>query len=221
MSSKFVLTLLCPDCPGIVYAVSRGLLEVGGNITENAQFGDDDTQLFCMRTEFEANTDDVNAVRNSIISSLNDPAATLSLRLINDRPKVMIMASKFDHCLVDLLYRWKGGNLPIEIPVIVSNHPDLKGIADWYGIPYVHLPVSAANRVEQEAEILRLVHEHGIDLVVLARYMQILSNDLCRQLSGRAINIHHSFLPGFKGAKPYHQAHERGVKLVGATAHFV
>ncbi|MCL4161817.1 UNVERIFIED_CONTAM: hypothetical protein GTU68_000678 [Idotea baltica] len=133
----------------------------------------------------------------------------------------MIMVSKFDHCLADLLYRWQAGSLKIDIPVIVSNHPDLAPLAEHHGIPFVHLPVTKDTKPEQEAQILALVEEHEIDLVVLARYMQILSDNLCEALSGRAINIHHSFLPGFKGAKPYHQAHERGVKLVGATAHFV
>jgi formyltetrahydrofolate deformylase len=219
--SKYILTLLCPDRPGIVHAVCRGLLDVGGNIIENAQFGDEDSNMFCMRTEFETANGDVDAVRRAIETSLGDPSAVLSLRLIGDRPRVMIMVSKFDHCLLDLLYRWRSGNLRVDIPVIVSNHPDCASIAEWYGIPYAHLPVGAANRPEQEAAIMELVQDRGIDLVVLARYMQILSTGLCERLSGRAINIHHSFLPGFKGARPYHQAHERGVKLVGATAHFV
>ena len=131
------------------------------------------------------------------------------------------MVSKFDHCLVDLLYRWRTGNIAIDIPLIVSNHPDCRGLADAHGIPYVHLPVTKDTKAAQEAELVRLIEAEAIDLVVLARYMQILSDDLCRHLAGRAINIHHSFLPGFKGAKPYHQAYERGVKLVGATAHFV
>ena len=136
-------------------------------------------------------------------------------------PRIMVMVSKFDHCLVDLLYRWRNGEIQVDIPLIGSNHPDCEDVADRYGIPYVHLPVTPATKTEQEAAILRLVEEHRIELVVLARYMQILSNDLCRRLAGRAINIHHSFLPGFKGARPYHQAHDRGVKLVGATAHYV
>jgi len=137
------------------------------------------------------------------------------------RPRVLVLVSKFDHCLADLLYRWRSGQLPIEIAVIASNHLDCSVWAARYDVPYIHLPVTAETRPRQEAAVLDLVTEHKIDLVVLARYMQILSDDLCRELAGRAINIHHSFLPGFKGAKPYHQAHERGVKLIGATAHFV
>jgi formyltetrahydrofolate deformylase len=136
-------------------------------------------------------------------------------------PKVLIAVSKFDHCLDDLLYRQRTGEIKMDIPAIVSNHPDLKRLADWHGIPYYHLPVTPENKAEQEARLLEIIEETGADLVVLARYMQILSEDLCDKLAGRAINIHHSFLPGFKGAKPYHQAYERGVKLIGATAHYV
>jgi formyltetrahydrofolate deformylase len=145
----------------------------------------------------------------------------LRVRQADERPRVLIMVSKFDHCLVDLLYRWHNGLLQIDIPAVVSNHPDVAETADRYGIPFHHLPVTADTKAEQEAAIMSIVDEHNVDLVVLARYMQILSDDLCQRLDGRAINIHHSLLPGFKGAKPYHQAHHRGVKLVGATAHFV
>jgi formyltetrahydrofolate deformylase len=143
------------------------------------------------------------------------------MRRLDDRPRVMVMVSKYDHCLVDLVYRWETGALPIELSLVVSNHPDLGDLVRSHGIEFVHLPVTADTKAAQEAAVLDLVRERSIDLVVLARYMQILSDDLCGHLEGRAINIHHSFLPGFKGAKPYHQAHERGVKLVGATAHFV
>jgi formyltetrahydrofolate deformylase len=219
--TRHLLTLTCPDRAGIVHAVSGALLEVNGNIIENAQFGDTDTGLFCMRTEFDAPEEDPGRIATLVGQRLGDDRATISVRRADHRPRVLIMVSKYDHCLVDLLYRWKNNELAIDIPVVVSNHPDCALIAATNGIPYVHLPVTKANKTQQEAALMALVDEHRIDLVVLARYMQVLSDDLCTRLSGRAINIHHSFLPGFKGAKPYHQAYERGVKLVGATAHFV
>jgi formyltetrahydrofolate deformylase len=219
--TRHVLTLSCPDRPGIVHAVSGALLDIGGNITENAQFGDADTNRFVMRTEFDAPTDDAASIRAAVVNALGSDDAEITVRPIDHRPRVLIMVSKFDHCLVDLLYRWRNGQIRVDIPVIVSNHWDCQSIAASYGIPYVHLPVTKDTKPAQEAALLALVHEHSVDLVVLARYMQVLSDDLCSKLSGRAINIHHSFLPGFKGAKPYHQAHDRGVKLVGATAHFV
>ncbi|MEZ5342489.1 MAG: formyltetrahydrofolate deformylase [Acidimicrobiales bacterium] len=216
-----VLTLICPDRPGIVYAVCGALLEAGSDIAENAQFGDPDSKLFTMRTVFTTEETDSSVIADLVASKLNDPEAVLKVHQVDDRPKVMIMVSKFDHCLTDLLYRWSRGSLKIDIPLIVSNHPDCEALAIHHGVPYRYLPVTKDTKAEQEAQILALVEEHDIDLVVLARYMQILSDDMCTALAGRAINIHHSFLPGFKGAKPYHQAHERGVKIVGATAHFV
>lgn len=219
--ARHILTLTCPDRPGIVHAVSGALLEVGGNIIENAQFGDNDTGLFCMRTEFDADVELSDPIAAVVAARLGDAAANIVVRRSEHRPRVLIMVSKYDHCLVDLLYRWKIGELRVDIPVIVSNHPDCQEIADNEGIPYVHLPVTATTKPQQEQALVRLVKQHDVDLVVLARYMQVLSDSLCEELSGRAINIHHSFLPGFKGARPYHQAHERGVKLVGATAHFV
>jgi formyltetrahydrofolate deformylase len=221
MSTEHVLTLTCPDRPGIVHAVCAGLLDIGGNIVENHQFTDPDTATFCMRTVVATDTPDPGVVAAAVVARLADPQAAIRVRPAAHRPRVLIMVSKYDHCLVDLLYRWRNGGLAIDIPLVVSNHPDCADVADRYGIPFVHLPVTRDTKAEQEAGIKELVVEHGIDLVVLARYMQILSDDLCEFLRGRAINIHHSFLPGFKGAKPYHQAHERGVKLVGATAHFV
>lgn len=216
-----ILTLTCPDRPGIVHAVCSGLLDVGGNIVENAQFSEPITGTFCMRLACETAEHDPVVVRDAVLARLADPAAQVTVRAESTRPRVLIMVSKFDHCLVDLLYRWRTGALPIDIPVIVSNHPDCALVAATHGIPYVHLPITASTKASQEAQLKALIDRHEIDLVVLARYMQVLSDDLCAHLSGRAINIHHSFLPGFKGAKPYHQAHERGVKLVGATAHFV
>jgi formyltetrahydrofolate deformylase len=221
MATSYILTLSCPDRPGIVHAVCSGLLAVGGNITENAQFGDPETTTFCMRTVFTSELDDVEVVRGALTTALGDDAATLHVRLESHRPRILIMVSKFDHCLVDLLYRWRTGALPVDIALIVSNHPDLRPIAEQHGIEFVHLPVTRENKPAQEAQLKQLVAQRSVDLVVLARYMQIISDDLCRHMTGRMINIHHSFLPGFKGARPYHQAHERGVKIVGATAHFV
>ena len=221
MSTTHVLSLTCADRPGIVHAVTAGVLDLGGNIIENAQFTDPDTSTFCMRTVVETATASSDDLRDAVAARLGDGPANLRVRPVDQRPNVMILVSKFDHCLVDLLYRWRNGGLAVDIPMIVSNHPDCAEVADRYGIPFRHLPVTPDTKASQEAQIKALVAEHDIDLVVLARYMQILSDDLCSHLRGRAINIHHSFLPGFKGAKPYHQAHERGVKIVGATAHFV
>ena len=218
---QYVLTVQCPDRRGIVHAVSGALLDVGGNIVENAQFEDVDSGIFCLRAVFEADVGIADAARARLDQRLVGFGAQIVLRSAALRPRVMIMVSKFDHCLVDLLYRWRTEDLPLEIPVIVSNHTDCEPIAKAHGIEFVHLPVSPDTKAQQEAALLELIEEHDIALVVLARYMQVLSNDLCERLRGRAINIHHSFLPGFKGARPYHQAYARGVKLVGATAHFV
>ena len=217
----YVLTVQCPDRRGIVHAVSGALLDVGGNIVENAQFEDVDSGIFCLRAVFEADVGIADAARARLDQRLVGFGAQIVLRSAAIRPRMMIMVSKFDHCLVDLLYRWRTEDLPLEIPVIVSNHTDCEPIAKAHGIEFVHLPVSPDTKAQQEAALLGLIEEHDIALVVLARYMQVLSNDLCERLRGRAINIHHSFLPGFKGARPYHQAYARGVKLVGATAHFV
>ena len=225
MSTSHILTLITPDAPGIVHAVSAGLLDVEGNITENAQFGDPGSHLFCLRTVVETDTDNPRhveaAVRARLEAAGHHTPVRLHVRRVDHRPRVLIMVSKFDHCLVDLLYRWRNGMLPIEIPAIVSNHVDCAELAERYGIPFHHLPITADTKAEQEATVLAMVEELDIDLVVLARYMQVLSDTMCSTLEGRVINIHHSFLPGFKGAKPYHQAHARGVKIVGATAHFV
>jgi formyltetrahydrofolate deformylase len=221
-----VVTLTCRDRPGIVHAVTGALLQLDGNIVENAQFSDLDSGIFCMRTVASAATDDPTVVAKTIRESLNDPEANLEVRLESHRPRLLILVSKYNHCLTDLLYRWQHGLLPVEVAGVASNHPDCQPTAEQYQLPFFHLPISKAaegptSKQAQEARLLELVAELDVDLVVLARYMQILSDDLCRRLAGRAINIHHSFLPGFKGAKPYHQAHARGVKLVGATAHFV
>ncbi|MEV7392220.1 formyltetrahydrofolate deformylase [Streptomyces sp. NPDC091215] len=218
---RYILTVSCPDQPGIVHALSAGINESKGNILESAQFSDPTTGTFTVRVLLETPVADAEGLRDELSLRLARFDPVLSLRPEEQRRRVLLMVSKFDHCLVDLLYRWDLGELPVDIPLIVSNHLDLAPIAERYGIPFVHLPVTRDTKPEAEAELLRLVVEHRVDFVVLARYMQVLSDDLCRRLSGRVINIHHSFLPGFKGAKPYHQAHERGVKLIGATAHFV
>lgn len=221
MGNRQILTLTCPDRPGIVHAVCDGLLHIGGNILENAQFSEPDSGLFCMRTVVETPNKQPGEVRDVVADRIADPDATLIVRDAAARPRVMILVSKVDHCLVDLLYRWRRGLLPVEIPLVVSNHEACRQVVERDGLEFVHLPVTKATKAQQESKIKDLLVSHQIDLVVLARYMQILSDALCDVLRGRAINIHHSFLPGFKGARPYHQAHLRGVKLVGATAHFV
>lgn len=218
---RYILTLTCPDQPGIVHALSGGITGANSNILESAQFSDPGTGVFTLRVCLETPEAGTERLRDELALRLARFDPVLTLRPEEQRRRVLLMVSKFDHCLVDLLYRWGLGELPVDIPLIVSNHPDLAPIAERYGIPFVHLPVTRDTKPQAEAELLRLVGEHQVDFVVLARYMQVLSDDLCRRLSGRVINIHHSFLPGFKGAKPYHQAHERGVKLIGATAHFV
>ncbi|WP_405654044.1 formyltetrahydrofolate deformylase [Streptomyces sp. NBC_00019] len=218
---RYILTLRCPDQPGIVHALAAGVAQAEGNILESAQFSDPDTGVFTIRVSLETPAADTGKLRDELTLRLARFDPVLTIRPEEQRRRVLLMVSKFDHCLVDLLYRWDLGELPVDIPLIVSNHPDLEPVAKRYGIPFVHLPVTRDTKPEAEEELLRLVAEHQVDFVVLARYMQVLSDDLCRRLSGRVINIHHSFLPGFKGAKPYHQAHDRGVKLIGATAHLV
>jgi formyltetrahydrofolate deformylase len=218
---RYILTLRCPDQPGIVHALAAGVAEAKGNILESAQFSDPGTGIFTIRVSLETPDADTESLRDELTLRLARFDPVLTVRPEEQRRRVLLMVSKFDHCLVDLLYRWGLGELPVDIPLIVSNHPDLAPVAKRYGIPFVHVPVTRDTKPEAEAELLRLVAEHRVDFVVLARYMQVLSDDLCGKLSGRIINIHHSFLPGFKGAKPYHQAHERGVKLIGATAHLV
>jgi formyltetrahydrofolate deformylase len=217
----FLLTLSCPDRPGIVANVAQSLVDAGANIVESAQFSDPVTSTFCLRTKFDAPSADAAALESLLRAGAAALGATITVRSADHRPRVLLMVSKYDHCLLDLLYRWQLGELPIDIPIVVSNHPDLAGTAARHGLAFEHIPVSAATKPQAEARLLELVAVHEVDLVILARYMQVLSNDLCAALSGKAINIHHSFLPGFKGAKPYHQAWERGVKLIGATAHYV
>jgi formyltetrahydrofolate deformylase len=222
---QYVLTLTCPDQPGIVRALADGIVEQKGNILESAQFSDPLTGAFCVRTQFETPDADADAVRAGIASGLAPFEPVMTLRPAGQRRRVLLMVSRFDHCLVDLLYRWEIGELPVDIPVVVSNHKDTRALVERHGIPFVWIPVSKdatgpTSKPAAETRLFDLVEEHAIDVVVLARYMQVLSDDACRRLAGRAINIHHSFLPGFRGAKPYHQAYERGVKLIGATAHY-
>jgi formyltetrahydrofolate deformylase len=217
----YILTLRCGDQPGIVRCLAEGVVQAKGNILESAQFSDPPTGLFCMRTSFESPDQDLEAVRGLIASAVSRFEPVLSLRRESSRRRILVMVSRHDHCLADLLYRWDIGELPADLKLVVSNHDTCRPLAERYGLPFRHVPVTAATKPEAEAALLDLIAEHEIDAVVLARYMQVLSDELCRRLEGRVINIHHSFLPGFKGARPYHQAYERGVKLIGATAHFV
>ena len=220
MSNHFIVTLSCVDRPGIVHAVSGGLLGAGCNITESQQYESPDSNTFFMRIEV-ATGHTLDQVMAQLAPIRDEFGMDLKVFESSRRSRTMIMCSKAGHALNDLLFAQRAGTLPIEVPVIVSNHRDLQPMAEFYGVDFVHLPVTAQNKGQAEAELLKLVQEHGIELVVLARYMQILSDSLCERMAGRVINIHHSFLPSFKGAKPYHQAHARGVKLIGATAHYV
>ena len=219
---EFILTISCPDQIGIVHAISGALLKLGGNILTSQQFGDEDTKQFFLRIRFSVPTEISQAQIETELATTKDKF-TMDLKLfsVEHKSRVLILVSKQGHCLNDLLFRTHSGLLHMDIVGIVSNHRDHEKLAESYGIPFHYLPVSNENRAEQEAQILSLVDELNVDLVVLARYMQILSNQLSKALEGKAINIHHSFLPSFKGAKPYHQAHQRGVKIIGATAHYV
>jgi formyltetrahydrofolate deformylase len=219
---QYVLTLSCPDRPGIVAAVSGALADRGCNIVESQQFGDPDSGTFFMRVQFTAGPGTAADELRGAFASLA-PGLGLEWRLhdLAERPRVLIMVSKGGHCLNDLLYRQRSGLLDIDVAAVASNHPDLRPLTQSYGIDYHHLPAGPGGKAAQEAEVLALVEHYRADLVVLARYMQILSDDFCAKLPGAIINIHHSFLPSFKGARPYHRAHERGVKLIGATAHYV
>lgn len=220
--SGFILTLSCSDRPGIVAAVSGSLAETGCNITDSAQYGDADSGRFFMRVSFApAAKTAASRIAGALQPVFGRFEMTAEIHDLRARPRVLVMVSRFGHCLNDLLYRHRIGALPVEIPAIVSNHLDFYQLAASHNIPYHHLPVTPDNKGKQERRLRELVDEHRIDLVVLARYMQVLSETVCEALKGRIINIHHSFLPSFKGAKPYHQAHERGVKLIGATAHYV
>ncbi|KAF2198789.1 Formyltetrahydrofolate deformylase [Delitschia confertaspora ATCC 74209] len=214
------LTLTCPDKSGIVHAVSGLLASHNLTILDLQQFSAPDSDTFFMRVRF-GYADDLSHLDKPLADLASELKMQYEVRPVAKKPKVLIMVSKIGHCLNDLLFRVKSGQLKIEVPLIVSNHPDFADLAKSYGIAFHHLPVNKDTKIEQESKILELIKEHNIELVVLARYMQVLSPRLCQEMSGKIINIHHSFLPSFKGAKPYHQAYERGVKIIGATAHFV
>jgi len=222
-SGSLILKLHCPDQVGIVAAVSGYLADAGYNIRRSYQFEDDETKTFFMRTTVDPQPN--SAIRPTLEAGfaaiaerfqmtwgLHDPAR---------KTRMLPLVSKFGHCLNDLLYRWRSGLLPVDIPAIVSNHKEFEELAKWHGLPFHYLPVDKTNKAAQEAALIDLIDQYKIDLVVLARYMQVLSPELCERLRGRCINIHHSFLPSFKGAQPYSQAFNRGVKLIGATAHYV
>jgi formyltetrahydrofolate deformylase len=233
-SAQYVLTLDCPDCPGIVNQVSGVLLGLGADIIELRQFSDrlhlrpipgqaEPDGHFFMRLHFAAPAGGgtLAALRAGLEPIAAEHGMRWELRPHGEKRRVLIMVSKFEHCLNDLLFRTRTGELPVEVAAVVSNHPDHQRLAEWHGIPFHHVPVTAVTKPAAETRLLELVEEYDVELVVLARYMQVLSDGLTRKLEGRAINIHHSFLPSFKGAKPYHQAYARGVKTVGATAHYV
>lgn len=221
--NSFILTVDCPDTIGIVAAVAGCLSDQGLFVEESAHFGDRDTGHFFMRTVF---TPQQGSFSRGGFSEHFQPIArkfTMNWEVhdMKVRPRVLIMASRHEHCVNDLLYRYRTGALPMDIPAIISNHLDLAGLAEWHRVPYYHIPVTPETKAEAEARMLEIVADTNADLVVLARYMQVLSAPTCARLAGQIINIHHSFLPGFKGARPYQKAHERGVKLIGATAHYV
>ena len=225
MTGPYVLTFSCIDAVGIVAAVTGLLAERDGFILDSQQYADLDSGRFFMRVEFQGAGSrfpgDLDGVQDAFAPIVDRFAMDARISDCAAKPRFVIAVSQGSHCLNDLLHRWSTGNLDIDIVGVVSNHEHLRRLSEWHGVPFHHLPVSDGNRVEQEAAILDVMSRGGADYLVLARYMQVLSQDLSAALAGRCINIHHSFLPGFKGAKPYHGAHERGVKLIGATAHFV
>jgi formyltetrahydrofolate deformylase len=212
-----IASLQCADQPGIVHAMTSAVLACGGNIIENQQFTDPTTNTFVMRTRFETSQGQA-AAEKSLSEGLAKYDPALHIRPTSERPRALVMVTKESHCLRDLLYLNELGELKVEIPLVISNHEDLRQLVESHGVKFMYLP---GDKVAQEAEITKQIDLLKIDFVVLARYMQILSAEFCDRMPGKIINIHHSFLPGFKGAKPYHQAHERGVKIIGASAHFV
>ena len=215
-----IVTLQCQDQPGIVHAMTSAVLACKGNIIENQQFTDSTTNTFVMRTRIET-TEGLEAARVALTGGLSHLSPVLTFRPTQDRKRTLIMATTESHCLRDLLYLQELKEMPIDIAGVVSNHEILRALVESHGLPFIYLPIDALGKEVAESQILTLIEKEQVELVVLARYMQILSEKFCAALDGRIINIHHSFLPGFKGAKPYHQAHERGVKIIGATAHFV
>ncbi|MEM9718154.1 MAG: formyltetrahydrofolate deformylase, partial [Bacteroidota bacterium] len=221
---KYILVASCPDRIGIVHAVSDFFFLLGATIIEAAQYTDESNQRFFMRWKFGPGTQDLplmKSLKGSFSTLANTFGMDWEMYDTQAAPKILLAVSKYGHCLNDLLHRWKEEKFPGEIVGVVSNHQKFQSKVESYGLPYYHLPVNPANKQEQEKRLLEIMEEKQVELLVLARYMQILSDNLCEQVAGRAINIHHSFLPSFKGAKPYHQAFERGVKIIGATAHYV
>ncbi|SPF80118.1 formyltetrahydrofolate deformylase [Pseudoprimorskyibacter insulae] len=220
--SKYALTVACPTSRGIVAAIAVFLAENGCNITDSAQYDDENTERFFMRVAFESEEGKSQDELTKAFTAVADRfAMDWAIHDASLRMKVVIMVSRFGHCLNDLLYRWRIGALPIDIVAVVSNHMDYQKVVENHDIPFHCIPVTKQNKPEAEAQIMKVVEDTGAELIVLARYMQILSDQMCQKMSGRIINIHHSFLPSFKGANPYKQAYERGVKLIGATAHYV
>ncbi len=222
--SKYVLIASCPDKVGIVRAVSNFFYVLGATIYEASQYADPSNHHFFMRWEFGQGSKELPTVKE-IKTFFSNTADEFGMRWnicdLDDKPNILIAVSKYGHCLMDLLYRWSQERFPANIVGVVSNHEKFKEVVEGHQLPYYHLPITKENKPEQEAELLNIMDDLNVDLLVLARYMQILSDDLCQKIKGKAINIHHSFLPSFKGAKPYHQAHDRGVKIMGATAHYV
>lgn len=222
-NNTYILTISCADTVGIVAAVSGFLLQNNCFIIESTQFGDPSTLKFFMRVVFTIQDDQLSfqQVQSKFTPCAKKFAMDWRLWDANQKMRLLLMVSKQGHCLNDLLHRYASGSLSVEIPAVISNHKDMEQMVKWYNIPFYHLPVNEQNKMSQEARILEIIQDCGINLTVLARYMQVLSPNLSQKLRGQAINIHHSFLPGFKGAKPYHQAYDRGVKIIGATAHYV
>ena len=218
--SDIVLTLSCPDRPGIVHEVTKVIVDLEGNIVDSQQFDDPETDRFFMRVEIHTPRT-LPQVRAAFTPLATQYSMQWSVNEVGKKVRTIIMVSKEGHCLSDLLYRRRNLNLPLEVVAVIGNHPDLAPLAQFYDVPFLCIPVTKENKAKAEAELLALIDAENVELVVLARYMQILSDKVCERLQGKVINIHHSFLPSFKGARPYHQAHQRGVKLIGATAHFV
>ena len=219
-NTKLVITLSCPDQPGIVHAVTGVIGSVNGNVIQSQQFGDPDSGLFFMRIEVDSPVGR-GPVEEGLAKIAKTFDATWHIDALGRRLRTVIMVSREGHCLTDLLYRQRSRVLPIEVVAVVGNHPDLAPVAQFYGVPFLNIPVTKETKADAERELLNLIRSEKVELVVLARYMQILSEKICEEMRGRVINIHHSFLPSFKGARPYAQAHDRGVKLIGATAHYV
>jgi formyltetrahydrofolate deformylase len=221
--NAYILAFKCPDRLGVVARYSGLLYECGAYITEVSNYTDPVTDMFFLRCVFDDRMMkvDIDEFGERLESLAGELKMAYTLRAETDRPRVVLAVSRYDHCLSALLTKWRSGALPANIVAVVSNHDDCRGMVEWYGLPYHHLPVTPETKPQQEAQIRAVMEKSDADLLVLARYMQILSDDLCDRLQGRAINIHHSFLPGFKGARPYHQAYARGVKVIGATAHYV